>query len=291
MCVHLFIIFLGILHPFPIFIACNSTCFGSKAQVTSADDVLQVDEDTYLSEIDNLDEVVTATRESSAKERKLKATGGLTGGFGSAETTGELPAHGLFPHSPKKRGNAKNEPRVKSTVVVVNNNQSSVNRNLFKTKAKTHQQAGGRNSNRTDLKRAVEKVQNQSRNREKPRQATFIANPPHSAHKTARAKRTQPSVFAHLNQSIVNPLKSYHIPRRPIQVNVPNATATSSNTLNTIPSPSPVIAAIVHKTFASVGVQTEPCRCQLRNKQKNHNRRIAAKLIKAATSMAVHDSS
>lgn len=251
-------------------IACTST-FGSKAKLTSADDVLQVDADTYLSEIDNLDSGETIT-----SERKTTKAGGLTGGFGSAKTTGELPARGLFPHSPRKIGTSVTQPRLKSKVIVINNNKPVEHRNSNTVIRSKQRRAAEYDSHRSKLNRVVEKVQQQNHSRNKHRQIAFIATPPQSARNQTQAK---PSLFARYEPSFSSSLNSYRIQKRPIQVRVPNKT----DLPKILPEVSPPIAPVgIQKTFVDVGIQTEPCRCQVRNKIKNRNRRNAHKMAKIA---------
>lgn len=242
-----------------------------------------MDEDLYLSEIDNLDADTKVVSANKPKSRDREASGGLTSGFSTAKTTGELPTRDLFPHSPKKIGGSK----LKSQVVVVNNNSSRLNRNTHRIDRKNQHLSAHRESKRKNLNRVIKKVQRQTESRAKPRRAAFIANPPQSAHEPAQSKR--PALFKHINDAIVNPLKLYHIPKNPIQVKIANATATPTTT--TASAPKSTVANVsglsnstqsLQKSFVSVGVQTEPCKCQVRGQQKNRNRRLAAKRAKDA---------
>lgn len=240
--------------------------------------MLQLDEDTYLSEIDDLEAATGNTDQLNERGRIVEAPSGSTSGFSTAKTTGELLTRNLFPHSPRKIVGNKAEPRVKSKVVVVNNNKSGVNRNSLAIK---NQRRTGRETKRSDLKRVIKQIQSKVEQREKPRQVAFIARPPRSSHKPARPNC--PPIFAHINQAIVNPLKSYQIPKRPVHISVANVTKTSAAVGN-INSSNPIVAIeTVKKSFVSVGVQTEQCKCQLRNQQKNRNRRLAAKRAKEAS--------
>lgn len=77
------------------------------------------------------------------------------------------------------------------------------------------------------------------------------------------------TLFKHIHPKIVNPLPLNIIPKHNIEITKAVITNQAS-----ISGTSP----ISDKHFVSIGTQTDPCKCSQRNKQKNKNRREAAKL-------------
>lgn len=169
----------------------------------------------------------------------------------------------------KNRADAKNRADKKNRSNAINRSKQS--------------RAAAYDSKRRDLRRVIEKVQQQQqhKNRNNPRRTSFIANPPQSSHKPAQRK----SLVTRVKQPVTNPLKSYRIQKLPIQICIPNKVTPIKTTPDSIATqlpPSSTAVAAEQKTFVSIGVQTEPCKCQLRNQTKNRNRRNAAKSAKAS---------
>lgn len=75
------------------------------------------------------------------------------------------------------------------------------------------------------------------------------------------------TLFSHIDPKIANPLSFYKIPKQKVKIVTATVTSNASSELCTISD----------KKLVSVGTQTDPCKCSQLTKQKNKNRREAAK--------------
>lgn len=115
------------------------------------------------------------------------------------------------------------------------------------------------------MRSAIVKAKNGSEQRQKSRRKTkFAQNSPSASHYKRGYNSNQPqSVFSRINRETANPLPVNSVPK-------PKTRTISSPRVS-----EPV--KVNDKVVVSVGTQTDPCKCSLRNKQKNKNRRVTAK--------------
>lgn len=263
-----------------IYLACSTTLFGSKAKLSSgADDILQINEETYLSEIDDLD-LVAANQET--------VTVGLTSVITTAvepTATPKLKRTGeLFPHSPRKTDRLS---KVKSKIVVVNHSAFGKCKHSFpgdRERKHRNNKNNSKNSRvkkshladrgkvpRKNLQQTVQKIKNRELSKSfQTRSAVFIANPPSGAHKLPKPK-IKP-LFAHINPTVVNPLGNYHIPKKPVTVSV--SASDSANRTKSV-AKSKIVAPVKSNECESKPVKLS------RTQIKNRNRRLACKKLKA----------
>lgn len=243
--------------------------FGSKAKFAHSDELV-LDPDTYLSEIDNLDEV-------AANETCVS----LTSGSAAVEQAPRSKSNQLFPHSPKKA-------TVASKIVVVRNDNSttkSSERNHRKSNDykpdKRSRQCGNSDenrSNRPSLQVAIQRAKDKSAQKNfPPRLVGFIANPLASKTELRRKKDKKP-VFARVGPVIANPLHKYTIPK-------PRSAKSAENKPSENKNKPPKVAKPCESINPKPANENKPAalaspRKLSRTQIKNRNRRAAYKKLR-----------
>lgn len=248
----------------------SATLIGSNERSLAEvnEDVIQLDDSYYLSEIDDLDSV--------AAHEVIGSTSAITA---AVKPTAQPKSNDLFPISPRK---IEAKPTIKSKVVVVrkpaaaaegknrsrNSHDSQTKKRHYGSDKNANYRANrisGREEQRSKLRQAIEKVKRRADKNSVPaRTIKFIANPPINKDLAKRAKKEP--IFIRL--SVNKPLANYTIPKK-------NTTASSNQNQQRS-----------HTSCTSdPGQSDEPADEKLhaklsRTQIKNRNRRLAFKRMR-----------
>lgn len=178
------------------------------------EDIIQLDDSYYLSEIDDLNSV--------AAHEVIGSTSAITA---AVKPTDQPKSNDLFPISPRK---IEAKPAIKSKVVVVRKPTAAAkkknrSRNSHDSRNKKHHYGSDKNANyranrisgreerRSKLRQAIETVKRRvDKNSAPARTIKFIANPPINKDFANRAKKDP--IFIRL--SVDKPLANYTIPKK-----------------------------------------------------------------------------
>lgn len=210
-------------------------------------------ENLYLSEIDDVPESNKSTTVQSRRPECSVESKGST--KTSDRTVIRLTTNGeLFPNPPRKLSPARECKRTKDKF----NNSRSRNPSTCDRRSLTK---GNR------LRSAIVKPKNHSestRNFQSTSNSLSVGR-----NKYGNKPNKLQTLFGRIDPEILNPLSSHGEVKQ--RINVTTATV-NSQTFD------PETSQRIQRNFVSVGTQTDPCKCSQRNKQKNKNRREAAKL-------------
>lgn len=290
---------------------CSTTFNGSKSKWSPVrDDILQVDENIYLSDIDDLDSVaaneitatvgLTSSCEAAVESTAQTKSVGLTSGCKAAvepttqtksvdltsksavKSTSQTSSEkivDLFPNPPRK---IVNDKKLKSKVVVVRNKHkhkklasSVVSCDKNKHHHKSHTHSRSKNNHTKDSESSRKKLRKAIH---KVKKSIENSVPLRSVEFIANPPSTaqppnqnkQKPVFVRLGPSVNKPLADYHIPKKPAAA--ANQAKVQVHDSNNSTSSKPT-------TNSTSSTNTAPVKLS-RTQIKNRNRRLAFKRLR-----------